>query len=126
MAVVAHHPVVVHLEGVSVSLFAIDIDDSVFHFKFVVFIKTFTRFLVSGIIGILMSCAILLPVLIVFLGNGRSDVARNTEVLFDSLYYTTLYSRFMSFSLAGAWTITGFIPLVVVSLLLLFNVNLIF
>lgn len=89
--------------------------------KFVVFIKTFTRFLVSGIIGILMSCAILLPVLIVFLGNGRSDVARNTEVLFDSLYYTTLYSRFMSFSLAGAWTITGFIPLVVVSLLLLFK-----
>lgn len=89
--------------------------------KFVVFIKTFTKFLVSGIIGILMSCAILLPVLIVFLGNGRSDVARNTEVLFDSLYYTTLYSRFMSFSLAGSWTITGFIPLLVVSLLLLFK-----
>lgn len=85
------------------------------------FFKKFLQFLASGIIGVLMSCAILLPVLIVFLGNGRSDVARNTQVLYDVLYYSRLYARFMSFSLAGSWTITGFIPPLVLSLLLLFK-----
>lgn len=89
--------------------------------KFGLFIKKFLQFLVSGVIGVLMSCAILLPVLIVFLGNGRSDVARNTQVLYDVLYYSRLYARFMSFSLAGSWTITGFIPPLVLSLLLLFK-----
>lgn len=89
--------------------------------KFKAFFKTFSKFLASGIIGVLMSCAVLIPVLIVFLGNGRSDVVRNTEILFDPLYYTTLYSRFMSFSLAGTWTITGFIPILFISLLLLFK-----
>lgn len=89
--------------------------------KFRLFLNKFIQFLVSGIIGVLMSCVVLIPVLIVFLGNGRSDVARNTQVIYDVLYYSRFYARFMSFSLAGSWTITGFIPPLVLSLLLLFK-----
>jgi len=48
MAVVAHHPVVVHFKGIAVCLFAVDINVASLHFQFIVFVDADAT-LVNGI-----------------------------------------------------------------------------
>ncbi len=85
-------------------------------------LKTIGRFLLFGITGVMMSCLILLPVLIVFLGNDRSGVERSGFRLFnDFFYYASFFSRFMDYANVGTWTITGFTALPLISLVALFR-----
>lgn len=83
-------------------------------------VKTFSKFIGYGLVGVLMSCVILLPVIIVFLGNSRSGVEQGGIELFNEIfYYNDLFSRFTLFGIPGIWTVTGFAPLSLISLILL-------
>lgn len=84
--------------------------------------KTAGRFILFGATGVLMSCVLLLPVLTVFLGSSRTEIERGSlQLLYDPLFYTSFFSKFMSYSNVGTWTITGFAPLSLISLVLLFK-----
>ncbi len=86
------------------------------------FVKLLGKFLLFGVIGVLMACLVLLPVLKVFLANTRTEVVRGgSELINDPLYYSVLIGRFTSFGMAGNWTMTGFIPVLLLSVFLLFK-----
>lgn len=83
---------------------------------------TVGKFLLSGTVGVMMSCAVLIPVLIVFLGNDRSGVERNGfNLLNDFSFYTTFFSSFISYAKPGTWTMTGFAPVSLIALVVLFR-----
>ena len=83
---------------------------------------TVGKFLLSGTVGVMMSCAVLIPVLIVFLGNDRSGVERSGFNLLNNFnFYATFFSRFMSYSTPGTWTMTGFAPVSLIALVVLFK-----
>ena len=56
MTVVAHHPVVIHLESIAVGKSSIDIDLSVFHLQIVVFIGTNGTLIDGDILHIELHC----------------------------------------------------------------------
>ncbi|MBE6734464.1 MAG: hypothetical protein E7563_03860 [Ruminococcaceae bacterium] len=85
------------------------------------FFSSLFRFITSGIIGVMMAAIILLPVLIVFMNSSRSDIVRETPILYDAAYYVGLYAGFSGYSVPGFWTYTGFIPVTIISALLLFK-----
>ncbi len=90
--------------------------------KVKIFFKLLGKFLLFGVIGVLMACLILVPVLKVFLGNGRTDIVRGGSGLFNDLrYYSMLISRFTTYSIPGIWSVTGFIPILLLSVFLLFK-----
>lgn len=83
---------------------------------------TVGKFLLSGTVGVMMSCAVLIPVLIVFLGNDRSGVERSGfNLLNDFKFYSSFFSSFMSYSTPGTWTMTGFAPVSLIALVVLFR-----
>ncbi len=83
---------------------------------------TVGKFLLSGTVGVMMSCAALVPVLIVFLGNDRSGVERSGFNLLNNFdFYSSFFSRFMSYSTPGTWTMTGFAPVSLIAVVLLFR-----
>lgn len=85
-------------------------------------VVSFLKFILFGATGVMMSCLILLPVLIVFLGNDRSSVERTgVRLLNDVMFYTGFVSDFMSFKNVGITTLTGFTPLALISVVVLFR-----
>ncbi|MBQ4105821.1 MAG: YfhO family protein [Clostridia bacterium] len=89
--------------------------------KLKLFFRTLGKFLLFGAIGVMIAAVLLLPVMIVFFSNGRSDVERESKLLYDLSYYLSLYSGFMSYNTQGSWTVTGFIPATLISAILLFK-----
>ncbi|MBQ8001116.1 MAG: YfhO family protein [Ruminococcus sp.] len=84
-------------------------------------LKTVGRFMLYGIIGVVMSAILLLPVLLVFLNSSRTELSNETLILYDPLYYLRVYSGYCGYVNAGSWTVTGFVPLTLISALLLFR-----
>lgn len=79
------------------------------------------KFLLYGITGVLMSLILLLPVLIVFLSSSRTGLSHELPLTYDLLYYLRVYSGFCGYMNAGSWTVTGFVPLTLISSLILFR-----
>lgn len=89
--------------------------------KFKTLFKTIGKFLLAVIIGIMMAAVLLLPVIIVFLNSSRSEIVNKTPLLYDATYYLRLYTSFCGYISPGSWTVTGFIPVTLISAMLLFK-----
>lgn len=72
-------------------------------------------------IGLLLSAAIFLPVLIAFLNNGRfSSGYMHSMLAYDFHYYAELFSNFLSGNAPSYWSATGYAPLSFLCIILLF------
>ncbi len=83
--------------------------------------KTLGKFIGSGLVGVMMAATLLLPVIIVYLNNSRGDIDRGVKLFHSINYYINLYYGFTGFTNAGNWTMTGFIPVTLISAFLLFR-----
>ncbi|MBO6197187.1 MAG: YfhO family protein [Butyrivibrio sp.] len=81
-------------------------------------LKTVGTFLLSGIVGTMMSMVILLPVLFAFMHNSRSDQDIIFQMLYSPAYYKELAANLISFVIHGeAETQLGFTILIIPAML---------
>ena len=81
-------------------------------------LKTVGTFLLSGIVGTMMSMVVLLPVLCAFMNNSRSEQDILFKVLYSKEYYKELAANLISFVIHGeAETQLGFTVLIIPAML---------
>ena len=68
----------------------------------------FVRFLLYGVIGVLMAGIILVPILRVFFGTTRANVKIAYYWLYSMEYYKKMITGFFNSNQAGSWTFFGF------------------
>lgn len=84
------------------------------------FLMLIGRFFGYALVGVMMAAAILLPVILLFLGTYRSGVEQITPYLYSKKYYLTLLEAFCRATAVGQYTIWGFTVPAFLAVLLLF------
>lgn len=72
-------------------------------------------------VGVLLSACLFLPVVMLFLNDGRSEVIHQFSFLYDKSYYESFLGAFVSSNSLGSWTNMGFSSLVLFAIFLLFK-----
>lgn len=85
------------------------------------FINTILKFALYGIIGILMSMFILLPVIKLFLSDVRIDANNEVNLFYDIKYYYTVLMSFGNYAEAGNWTYLGYTPISLICIYAIFT-----
>lgn len=73
-----------------------------------------------AVIGVLMSAAVFLPVILRFLDGGRTGTGYTYEALYEKQYYRKFLSGFISYGKLGFWTILAYTVPALLAVLLLF------
>ena len=82
----------------------------------------FGRAVGAGVLGILVSACILLPVALFFSQGGRQTVSTDLDLLYSLDYYASLPATFLSSSVSpGNWTLVATGPVFVLALFSLFG-----
>ena len=81
---------------------------------------TIGKFLVFGIISLMISAFIFLPIVIVFMGNNRSEITKAIPLFYDLEYYQTIVISFMGLKNAGSWNLPGYTSLGLLSVFYIF------
>lgn len=88
--------------------------------KLIYFIKCMLKFLLYGIIGILLSAVILLPVIGMFLSDVRENVSYDIPILYSIKYYIKFLSSLFNFGSVGNWSFLGYTPIALIAVYTLF------
>ena len=78
------------------------------------------KFAGLGLIAILISCAILLPIIMVYLNSSRAT-ATAIPFIYPLSYYEKLFAAFLGNTNLGYWNITGYSPLSLISVFYIFS-----
>ena len=84
------------------------------------FLSSVVKFAGFGLIGILISCIILLPIIMVYTNTARSAQAA-IPLVYPLSYYENLFAGFVGFSNVGYWNLTGYSPLSLISVFYMFS-----
>ena len=84
------------------------------------FMYNLLKFAVFGVVGILISCVILLPIIMVYLNNSRVGETA-VSLLYPLSYYEKLFAGFLGNTNAGYWNLTGYSPLALLSVFYIFS-----
>ncbi|MCR5429798.1 MAG: YfhO family protein [Eubacterium sp.] len=79
------------------------------------------KILSCSVVGLMISCVLLLPTIILFLGDTRKDVDLNIPFLYEFSYYQKLLSTFISSSTSLYWTFLGLSPIVLIAIYFVFK-----
>jgi len=89
--------------------------------------KTFSSFFITvgkffsfGLIGILLSAFILVPLILIYFGNTRSSAGVNIPLLYDFNYYEQFFADFLGNG-SSHWRVDGFHPLGLLSVFYIFT-----
>ncbi len=87
------------------------------------FAACFVKFLGYGVVGVMMSAIILLPILIVYTGDARSAISTLVYPLYEWDYYAKFFNYFIGGiqEVGGPYTFLGYVPVVLLSILLMFK-----
>ncbi len=83
-------------------------------------LQCFFKFGKFYIIGVLMACAIFIPVVFALFLSNRSDSSTLVGLFYNASYYLRFLSGFISTADAQRWSYIGFSPLALISVILLF------
>jgi len=78
------------------------------------------KFLGFGVVSLLISAVLFLPIFIVFLSNTRADVSNAIPLLYDISYYESLFSSFMGYNQVGHWNVSGYGPISLIAVFYIF------
>ncbi len=74
-----------------------------------------------AVLGVMMAAVILLPVILMFMGNSRLSTGYTFEPLYGSRYYGSFLPAFLSYGTPGFWCRMGYAGIAVVALVSLFS-----
>ncbi|MDE7326583.1 MAG: YfhO family protein [Lachnospiraceae bacterium] len=74
-----------------------------------------------ALVGVMMAAAILLPVILMFMGNSRLSTGYAFEAFYGSRYYGSFLPAFLSYGTPGSWCRMGYAGIAVVALFSLFS-----
>lgn len=83
-------------------------------------LSIFLRFLGFGIVAIMISAILLLPIVLVYATNGRAEVTNAIPLTYDFNYYMKLFTGFIGYTRLGNWNLTGYSPLSLVAVFYVF------
>lgn len=83
-------------------------------------LQTIMRMAVFALIGLMMSAAVLLPVVIQFTSEQRNSNSLYIPLLYDPSYYRQLFDGFASYAYIGHWTLWGYGGIAILGLITLF------
>ncbi|MDE7297240.1 MAG: YfhO family protein [Lachnospiraceae bacterium] len=73
-----------------------------------------------SVVGVLLSAAVLLPVILMFLGDARSASENAYDLFYQRSYYEKFLPSLISFRSMGNWTIMSYSAVVLPAIILLF------
>ena len=89
--------------------------------RFKEFLSLIGRFVLFGLIGVLMAAVLLLPVFLVLMGSARAEAALTNYPFYNLTYYEKLFTVLMNYRTAGSWTYLGFTAPAVLAVVCLFS-----
>lgn len=78
------------------------------------------RFTGAGIVGVMLSLPIMLPLILATLNSGRFNSKHAVPLLYDLSYYVKFFSNFMNTQRPGYWTLMGYTAIGMLAVMTLF------
>lgn len=105
---------------IAIVLYALFRFPSLPHPSIASFGKLFGRSLFYGCTGVLMACIVLIPVIVLFLNTERSGIQLQQDPWYSQSFYFDFPLAFITPTLDQNWTLLGFTPVALLSLVILF------